>query len=100
MSSRSPTAGASCVQPARLVLADDLGQRTPGDPELASVVMMCADASDVERGVLPGPYDAADACRYARAARIPGELLERPALHIDRAAAGFGDGRPGGEGPR
>ena len=39
-------------------------------------------------GVLAGPYDAADGCRYARAALIPGELLERPALHVDRAAGG------------
>ena len=50
--------------------------------------MMCAYASDVERACWPAPYDAADGCRYARAALIPGELLERPALHVDRAAGG------------
>ena len=52
--------------------------------------MMCAYASDIARGVLPGPYDNADACRYARAALVPEELLERPGLDIDRAAAALG----------
>jgi hypothetical protein len=72
------------------LLADDLAYRPPGDPELVFVVVMCAYASDVARGLLPGPYDAADACRYARAVLIPEELLERPALDVDRAAAALG----------
>jgi hypothetical protein len=72
------------------LLADDLAYRPPGDPELVFVVMMCAYASDVARGVLPGPYDNADACRYARAVLVPEELLERPGLDIDRAAAALG----------
>jgi hypothetical protein len=72
------------------LLADDLAYRPSGDPELVFVVMMCAYASDVARGVLPGPYDNADACRYARAVLVPEELLERSALDIDRAAAALG----------
>jgi hypothetical protein len=80
---------AACTR-RRFVLADDLEQRPPGDPELVFVVMMCAYATDIARGVLPGPYDAADACRYARGALIPGELLERPTLDVNRAAAAVG----------
>jgi hypothetical protein len=73
-----------------LLLADDLAYRPPGDPELVFVVMMCAYASDIARGLLPGPDDHADACRYARAVLIPEELLERLELDIDRAAAALG----------
>jgi hypothetical protein len=72
------------------LLADDLAYRRWGDPELVFVVMMCAYASDVARGVLPGPYDNATACRYARAVLVPKELLERRALDVDRAAAALG----------
>ena len=71
----------------RFVRADDLEQRPPSDPEVVFVGMVCSYASDVERGVLPGPSGAANACRYARTALIP-EMLERPTLHIDRAAGG------------
>ena len=60
------------------LLADDLAYRPPGDPELVFVVMMCSYATDIARGVLPGPFDDVDARRYARAALIPEELLERP----------------------
>lgn len=80
---------AACTR-RRFVLADDLQGRPPGDPELVFVVMMCTYASDIARGLLPGAYDAADARRYARAVLIPGELLERPALDVDRAAATLG----------
>jgi hypothetical protein len=73
-----------------ILLADDLAYRPPGDPELVFVVTMCAYASDIARGLLPGPYDHAEACRYARAVLIPEELLERPALDVDRAAAALG----------
>jgi hypothetical protein len=37
-----------------------LAYRAPGDPELVFVVAMC----DIAQGLLPGPFDAADACRY------------------------------------
>ena len=53
------------------LLADDLSYRPPGDPELVFVVMMCSYATDIARGVLPGPFDDVDARRYARAALIP-----------------------------
>ena len=40
--------------------------------------------------MLPGPYTDADARRYARAALIPAELLERPTLDARRTAAALG----------
>ena len=72
------------------LLADDLAYRPSGDPELVFVVMMCSYATDIARGVLPGPFDDVDARRYARAALIPEELLERPALDVDHTAAALG----------
>jgi hypothetical protein len=39
------------------------------------------------RGDLPGPYSDEDARRYARAALIPAELLERDSLNVQQAAA-------------
>jgi hypothetical protein len=59
-------------------------------PELVFVAAMCSYATDIARGLLPGPFDNADACRYARAFLIPEELLERPELDVDRAAAALG----------
>ena len=50
----------------------------------------CSYATDVAQGLLPGPFDDDDACRYARAFLIPEELLERPELDVDRAAAALG----------
>ena len=80
---------AACTRECFL-LADDLAYRAPGDPELVFVVAMCSYASDIARGLLPGPFDAADACRYARAFLIPEELLERQELDVDRAASALG----------
>ena len=70
--------------------ADDLAYRPPGDPELVFVVMMCSYATDIARGGPAGPVDDVDARRYARAALIPGELLERPELDVDYTAAALG----------
>ena len=72
------------------LLADDLAYRPPGDPELVFVVMMCSYATDIARGLLPGPFDDVGARRYARAALIPEELLERPELDVDHTAAALG----------
>ena len=72
------------------LLADDLAYRAPGDPELVFVVAMCSYATDIAQGLLPGPFDDDDACRYTRAFLIPEELLERPELDVDRAAAALG----------
>ena len=72
------------------LLADDLAYRPPGDPELVFVVMMCSYATDIARGLLPGPFDDVAARRYARAALIPEELLERPKLDVDHTAAALG----------
>ena len=80
---------AACTRECFL-LADDLAYRAPGDPELVFVVAMCSYATDIARGLLPGPFDAVDAHRYARAFLIPEELLERPELDVDRAAAALG----------
>jgi hypothetical protein len=77
---------AACTRECFL-LADDLAYRPAGDPELVFVVMMCSYATDIARGVLPGPFDDADARRYARAALIPEELLERPELNVEHTAA-------------
>jgi hypothetical protein len=51
---------------------------------------MCSYATDVAQGLLPGPFDAGDACRYARAFVIPEKLLERQELDVDRAAVALG----------
>jgi hypothetical protein len=72
------------------LLADDLAYRPSGDPELVFVTMMCSYAMDVARGLLPGPFDNAEACRFARAVLIPDELLERQELDVERAAAALG----------
>jgi hypothetical protein len=72
------------------LLADDLAYRAPGDPELVFVVAMCSYATDIAQGLLPGPFDDADAHRYARAFLIPEELLERQELDVGRAAAALG----------
>ena len=80
---------AACTRECFL-LADDLAYRAPGDPELVFVVAMCSCASDIARGLLPGPFDAVDAHRYARAFLIPEELLERQELDVDRAASALG----------
>ena len=79
----------------RFLLADDLAYRPPGDPELVFVVMMCSYATDIARGVLPGPFDDVDARRYARAALIPEELLERRDLDVEHTAAALGVPAPG-----
>jgi hypothetical protein len=80
---------AACTRECFL-LANDLAYRAPGDPELVFVVAMCAYATDVARGLLPGTFDDADAHRYARAFLVPEELLERQELDVDRAAAALG----------
>jgi hypothetical protein len=80
---------AACTRE-RILLASALEHRPPGDRELTFVLYMCAYARDVARGMLPGPYTDADARRYARAALIPAELLERRGLDVDRAAAALG----------
>jgi hypothetical protein len=51
---------AACTGECFLV-ADDLAYRAPGDPELVFIVAMCAYATDIAQGLLPGPFDGADA---------------------------------------
>jgi len=51
---------------------------------------MCAYAGDVLRGELPGPYTDHNARAYARAALIPGELLERPCVNPLRTSLALG----------
>ena len=82
------------------LLADELAYRPPGDPELVFVVMMCSYATDIARGLLPGPFDDVAARRYARAALIPEELLERPELDVDHTAAALGAGSRAASGAR
>ena len=60
-----------------MVFCAELDARPPGDPERTFVMFMCSYAADVQTGELPGPYTDGRARRYARAALIPHELLER-----------------------
>src|SRR4051812_44826281 len=73
----------------RILLCRKLERQPPGDPALTFVRFMCAYALDVAHGILPGPYRDEDARTFARTCLIPIELLERPALDIVRAAAGW-----------
>jgi hypothetical protein len=70
----------------RFVLSEALDRRPVSDPERTFMIFMCAYAGDVLSGVLPGPYRDEDARRYARACLVPGELLERAELDVERAA--------------
>jgi|GEM_PF-3353311 len=81
---------AACATADRFFLCGELLRRPPGDPERTFVVFMCAYAGDVLRGELPGPYSDERARRYARAALIPAEVLERDQLDPRRAAWGLG----------
>ena len=76
--------------PTHFFLADRIARLPVGHPQLCFVVFMCFYARDVLTGELPGPYRDSDARVFARAALIPGELLERPELDIPRAAAALG----------
>lgn len=71
----------------RFFLCDELNLRPIGDPERTFAIFMCAYARDVQAGELPGPYSDEDARRYARAALLPLELIERPDVDLDRVAA-------------
>jgi len=67
----------ACATAARVFLSAELQRRPAGDAELRFVLLMCCYARDVITGQLPGPYRCEDARRYAQAALIPDELLER-----------------------
>lgn len=58
-------------------------------PHRRLVCFMILYARDVLTGTLPGPYSDARAERFAIACLIPAELLERPDLDIEHAAAAF-----------
>jgi hypothetical protein len=70
----------------RFFLAEVLDERPACDPERTFVIFMCAYAGDVLAGGLPGPYDDEHARRYARAALVPAELLDRAELDVERTA--------------
>ncbi len=76
--------------PSRFLLCDELERRPAGDPELTFVLYMTAYARHVLRGELPGPYSEQQARRYARAALIPEELLEREGLDVEHTARALG----------
>ena len=71
------------------LLADDPAYRPPGDPELVFVAMMCSYATDIARGLLPGPFDDVDARRYARAALFP-RSCSSARSYVDHTAAALG----------
>ena len=72
------------------VFCGELEARPIGHPERTFVLFMCLYAADVLTGVLPGPYTDARARRYAGAALIPGELLERPCPDPHRTSLALG----------
>jgi hypothetical protein len=76
--------------PNRFLLSGSLAMRPVGDPERTFVIYMCLYAIDVLTGVLPAPYTDHRARRYARAALIPEELLERGQLNYGAASQGLG----------
>jgi hypothetical protein len=80
----------ACATTDRFLLADELQQRPIGDPERTFVIYMCLYAIDVLRGTLPPPYSQQHARRFARAALIPEELLERKQLDYQHAGPALG----------
>jgi hypothetical protein len=54
------------------------------------VMFMCSYAADVQTGVLLGPYTDVRVRRYARAALIPRELLERTCPDPERTSRALG----------
>ena len=70
----------------RFFLSPELENRPAEDPERTFVTFMAACAGDVLTGELPGPYTDQDARRYARAALIPAELLERDPRQLTHAS--------------
>jgi len=70
----------------RMFLCERLALRPVADPERTFVIYMGAYAGDVLRGELPGPYSDEQARQYARAALIPGELLEHHLPNLERTA--------------
>src|ERR1700733_8981001 len=77
----------AAATPRRFFLADELQERPVGDPETVFVCYMCAYAREVLRGELVGPYTEQNARRFAQAALIPAELLEREQINTGGAAA-------------
>ena len=70
------------------MLADELLDRPPGDPGTVFVCYMCAYAREVLlRRSSPGPYTNQQTRRFAQAALIPDELLEREHINTRHAAA-------------
>jgi hypothetical protein len=80
----------ACATATRLFLCEKLEHRPAGDPELTFVLFMCCYARDILTGALPGPYRSEHARRYACAALIPDEVLERPLPDVRRTADALG----------
>jgi hypothetical protein len=71
----------ACATPERFFLSDELERRPVDDPERRFVTWMCLYAHEAFTGALPGEqYSDERARRFARAALIPEELLERGTL--------------------
>lgn len=80
----------ACASRHRVFLSAALERSAGTDPDLRFVLMMCCYARDVLTGRLPGPYTTWDARRYAQAALIPDELLDRAPLDTRRVARWLG----------
>jgi len=77
----------AAATPTRFFLADELLERPPGDPETVFVCYMCAYARETLTGAIDRDYCERDARRFAQAALIPEELLEREHINTAHAAA-------------
>jgi len=80
----------ACATRDRIFLAACFDHSLPGDSELRFVCLMGCYARDVLSGALPGPYSDQRARRYAQAALIPAELLERDLLDVRHTAGELG----------
>ena len=77
----------AAATPTRFFLADELLDRPSGDPETVFVCYMCAYARETLTGAIDRDYCERDARRFAQAALIPEELLERERINTAHAAA-------------
>src|SRR5438270_298200 len=81
---------AALATPNQFLLSDFLAMRPVGEPERTFVIYMCLYAIDVLNGALPTPYTEHRARRYAHAALIPEELLERGQLNYESVSQALG----------
>jgi hypothetical protein len=72
---------------ARVFLDPSITVLPRGHPRRRVVAALCLYARDIDSGELPGPYDDAEAERYARSLLIPDEEFELLADECDERLA-------------